>query len=103
MTDGQLLKAASGFRKGLLKNHSSESMCFVVTYPLQGYLSFLGFKTALIEGEIDCGDHIVGHFWLRLPDGRICDPTADQFSIPERAMPPVYIGEKPNWYEETVR
>jgi hypothetical protein len=35
-----------------------------------------------------------------MQDGRIIDPTADQFYTPTWAeMPPVYIGELPDWYQ----
>lgn len=75
-------------------------MCFATSAPLQGYLSMLDIETELIEGEIKIEKNIYHHVWLRLPDGRILDPTADQFDCPNgSAMPKVYLGIKPNWYE----
>ena len=40
------------------------------------------------------------HCWLRLADGRIIDPTADQFG---NGMPKVYIGTLPAGYKEEPR
>ena len=99
MSDKKLRRIAEDFRDGILCEGSSRRMCFMITAPLQGYLSYLGCETELIEGEIDRPDHVAQHFWLRLPDGRILDPTADQFTKPDgSAMPCVYVGERPAWY-----
>ena len=93
-----LFTIALGFRRGLLGKGTSDDMCFIVCPPLQGYLSFLGYETELVEGYINDTNH---HFWLRLPDGRIIDPTADQFMTPAREpMPKVYIGPLPQWYRQ---
>lgn len=35
------------------------------------------------------------HIWLELSDGRVLDPTADQFPL---SLPPVYLGEQPMQY-----
>jgi len=56
----------------------------------------VGYETTLIEGDFG----LTNHYWLRLTDGRIVDPTADQFSRPDRRMPKIYIGPKPEWYKE---
>lgn len=58
----------------------------------------MGVECRLIKGsvhkEINC------HFWLELPDGTIIDATASQFRRRnQRAMPLVYIGERPEWYD----
>lgn len=98
MTDRQLLKIATGFRAGILDGRISDSMCFIVCAPLAGLLSVSGIEVEQREGEIDCGDYVVGHHWLELADGRILDPTADQFSTEARPMPDVYIGPRPDWY-----
>ena len=48
----------------------------------------------------DIGKDIFNHYWLKLPDGRILDPTASQFKTPEgEEMPKMYLGEKPKWYK----
>jgi len=72
------------------------NMCYMVCAPLQSFLEQEGKRTELIEGEV-YGRY---HFWLRLPDGRIIDPTADQFFSSEGAiMPKIYIGKQPLWYK----
>ena len=104
MEDKDLLKIAHGFRKGLLQNLRSKEMCFAVCAPLQGLLSAIyKLDTELVEGTLT---HMNGqlaerwqHYWLKLPDGRILAPTADQFKDPNGdPMPAVYLGEKPYWY-----
>lgn len=70
-------------------------MCFAVCAALQGWLSFRGVSTELVEGDFKR----TNHYWLALPDGTIIDPTADQFTKPcGGPMPKVYIGERPHWY-----
>ena len=64
-------------------------MCGVVCYPLRAYLSAIyGMQ---VEEE-DVLLHSSNHVFLRLPDGRVLDPTADQFGE-ER----VYLGP-PLWF-----
>jgi len=101
MSDKELLKITSQFTKGILGKHQSSSMCFAVSAPLQGFLSVCGFETQLIEGEIEVSkNELWNHFWLKLPDGRILDATANQFRTPDnKEMPKIYLGEKPNWYK----
>ena len=99
MSPLDIKKIATGFRKGFLGKNPSSGQCFVLSVSLQGYLDFMGCKTDLIEGGIRDTDW--NHFWLRLPDGTIIDPTADQFNgfdgLPK--MPRIYIGPKPEHYE----
>lgn len=96
-----LHRIALDFRRGILGDNPSAWMCFAVCAPLQGFLSMLGYQTELINGCLLDGDgDELCHYWLKLPDGRIIDPTADQFSTPERPMPEVYIGKLPEWYQE---
>lgn len=89
-TDKQLLKIATEFRKGILGRRKSHRMCGMVCFGLQGYLRFLGFPTRVCEGIVGDGNHI----WLELPDGRVLDPTADQFNNGETIYPPVYMGDR---------
>jgi hypothetical protein len=98
-----LYRTVFSFRKGIIGKRSSDLMCFAVCAPLQGYLGMLGYETKLVKGEIDVSaDYVIGHYWLALPDGRIIDPTADQFESPTgEKMPEVYIGERPEWYRVT--
>lgn len=86
------------FRKGLLDGRPSDQMCFVVCWPLHGFLNTLGIACDLIEGNVKGVSS--NHYWLKLPDGRIIDPTADQFNSDYYKMPKVYIGPKPEHYVE---
>lgn len=100
MKDWQLKATALGVRQGILEGRSHPGpsmMCFAICAPLQGYLSFLGVEANLIEGEIRGSD--CNHVWLELQDGRILDPTADQFKTPTgEGMPKIYLGKQPDWY-----
>jgi hypothetical protein len=87
---------AARVRKRILGRKPSRDQCFVVCSSLQGTLLALGYDPTLVVGEIN-GEH--DHIWLRLPDGRILDPTADQFKTPTgEPMPAVYLGPLPTWY-----
>ena len=95
MKQSELIKVVRGFRRGILDGRQSRHMCVAVCLPLQGYLSFLGVKSKIMEGETPD----VNHVWLRLSDGTIIDPTAHQFPRPDGGkMPAVYVGPQPEWY-----
>ena len=64
-------------------------MCLAVCAPLQGFLSLAGIDTTIVEAHFAETNHV----WLQLPDGRILDPTADQFGLDV-----VYIGPLPLSY-----
>jgi hypothetical protein len=102
MTDKQLLKTVTSFRKGILGRKSPLKMCYAVCWPLNTYLNGCGVQNELTEGEVKLSGHneglSIGHFWLTLSDGRIIDPTASQFNgFGNEDMPIVYLGEKPKW------
>ena len=89
MTDAELIEFASEFREGILEGRSSWMMCFAVAAPLAGLLKMHGVDAVLKEGDL--GE--LNHFWLCLPDGRVLDPTADQFNdFGVELMPSVYLG-----------
>lgn len=90
MTDAELIQIASDFREGILDGGSSEMMCAAVSWPLAGYLGFVGVRAEPVESDLGHMNHI----WLRLEDGRALDATADQFNrlFPDMALPPVYLG-----------
>lgn len=91
-----LYRTVLSFRKGILGKQESDRMCYAVCAPLQSFLKVLGYETELIEGDF----RFTNHYWLRLPNGQIIDPTADQFTTPGGApMPKVYIGKMPEWYK----
>lgn len=95
----ELKKIVTGFTKGLLGKGSATSKCYMVCFPLQAYLTFIGVETELINGEVNSEKHTWGHFWLRLKDGTIIDPTCDQFNIEGGLkMPKIYIGKLPDAY-----
>ncbi len=88
----ELKQVCSGFRRGLIKKREGDMMCAIVCYPLSGYLSILGERTEIVEVSLRYSNHV----FLRLSDGRVLDPTADQFGGPK-----VYIGP-PLWYHEDL-
>ena len=90
MTDRELKSLCSSFRKGLISAREGDMMCGVVSYALQGYLSFLGCESNIEEVNL----RYLNHVFLRLLDGRVLDATADQFGGPR-----VYLG-KPMWYHK---
>lgn len=108
MNDSDLIACATGFLDGIQGDKpTSHKLCFMVCAPLDGYLSFLGVESKMVEGEITVNEQVCQHLWIELPDGRILDPTADQFpllpnAIPQlqgmEKMPRVYLGPKPPWY-----
>lgn len=85
MTDRELIRIARQFRRGLLGRKSSTDMCMVVSGPLQGVLAGMGVETTLETVEFISTNHV----WLRLPDGRVLDATADQFG-----KDAIYLGEE---------
>jgi hypothetical protein len=99
MTDKQILATARAMRRGILGKKSSVDMCMVVSAPLQGYLSAVyGLETELEEVWFDeTPQGTTNHVFLRLTDGRILDPTADQFGLE-----PVYLGEMPALYQAWI-
>lgn len=86
MTDAELVEFASEFREGILDGKPSARFCFMVVAPLAALLSLYGVEAKVVESDLGW----CNHFWLRLPDGRTLDPTADQFG--ELGLPPVYLG-----------
>ena len=96
MSDASLADIVIGFRNGLLGKRRSTDMCRVVCLPLQSYLRVEGYETTVVDGTVEGWDHC----WLSLADGRIIDPTVDQFG---NGMPKVYIGTLPAGYKEEPR
>ena len=99
LKDKELLKICSQFRYGVIGRGKANRKCYMITAPLCSYLKFLKIECTMIEGFVTIGENITNHFWILLPDGRIIDPTADQFNeIKGLEMPKVYLGQKPDWY-----
>ena len=98
MKDRELRRIAREFRAGILGEQPSDLMCLAVCAPLQSFLSSLyEFNTKLEEVQFPRSNH----FWLRLEDGRILDPTADQFSG-DLKLPKVYLGDVPAVYRRWI-
>jgi hypothetical protein len=87
VSDKKLAGICKAFRDGLLNNGPSCLMCAVVCRPLAGYLSSIGIDCEEVLIEFEWGNHM----FLRLRDGRVLDPTADQFG--DMKLPPIYIGK----------
>lgn len=93
--DAELLRMVAAFREGILNGESSAFMCHAICLPLQSLLAHGGLDVTRVQGWVDCGDYDMEHTWLRLADGRVLDPTADQFPL---SLPPVYLGQLPAAY-----
>lgn len=96
LTDKQIKIICLEFRKGVLGRRKSRAMCAKVSWALQGYLNFLGLPTRVCEGDVGEWNHL----WLALPDGRVIDATADQFSTARKKYPQVYIGKPLSIHKE---
>jgi hypothetical protein len=99
MNSRELKSVARGIRSGILGKRSSVDMCMVVSAPLQGMLSAVyGVACELEEVWFDeTPQGTTNHVFLRLPDGRILDATADQFGLE-----PVYLGPMPTQYQAWI-
>lgn len=100
--DKELIRIVTQFSHGLCKNYKKNAhrsgMCWVVSAPLQAFLSVCGYETEIINCEIKQGKQTHVHHCLKM-NGSIIDATASQFKTPEgKQMPKVYIGKKPKWY-----
>lgn len=94
--DRDLLRLARAAREQITLGGRSNGYCAVVCVPLATYLTRRGLPAVDVHGAV--GDW--QHTWIELGDGRILDPTADQFNrASARRMPPVYLGARPAHYE----
>lgn len=99
ISDEDLIEIASEFRLGLIGDRSSEGCCFMVSAPLAALLSGVyGVPCDLVESDhSDMGTACYEHFWIRLSDGRVLDPTFDQFCSEEPV--PVYLGAPTEFHQ----
>jgi hypothetical protein len=95
VTDKALIRFAKEFRDGLLAGRASDRMCGVVCWPLAALLRVNGVDCEAegIEWSMDGEAEARNHWFIQLADGRILDPTADQFGLK-----PVYLGPMPQLY-----
>lgn len=90
MTDDELRSIASEFRSGIVGDGgSSDAMCFAISAPLASLLGLYGVDCDLAKSDHSNIDNSEWHehFWIKLADGRVLDPTFDQFG-----GDPVYVG-----------
>lgn len=88
MSDEELITFANDFREGILGGRPSAWMCAAISWPLANLLRCFGVECSCEEGDLgDCN-----HVWIELQDGRVLDPTADQFNYFPKQYPPVYLG-----------
>lgn len=98
-SDAEIIECATEFRNSMLDGASSDMQCFTVSFALSGWLSFaLGLDTRMWESDLGYIEHV----WLKLPDGRCLDATADQLNKRKRGkpFPPVYLGHVPQWHRQ---
>ena len=101
VSDTRLKSIVAAFRRGILGRGSSHDMCAAVCMPLQSYLSSVeGIDTRLTSVEFQDGGLVFEHCFLTLPDGRILDPTADQFNTELVKFPQVFLGKLPHLYQQ---
>ena len=68
---------------------SSRLSCAMVCWPLGPLLNLHGVSCEVVESDLGEGNHI----WIRLEDGRVLDPTIDQFNyLFAESWPEVYLG-----------
>lgn len=104
MTDDELIGFSMEFRKGILgSNGSPVGMCFAVSAPLVALLGVYGIDAELVESDLSAHPDSIcyEHFWIRLADGRVLDPTFDQFCSEEPI--PVYLGKPTEFHQSPVR
>lgn len=96
MTDAELIATCTEFRRGLLGRRSPRWQCAKVCWAMAPYLEFFHQVTLAVcmsENVEFARGRTCNHVWLQLADGRVLDPTADQFSTKARPLPAIYLGE----------
>lgn len=101
MTDAELITTCRDFRGGLLgEGKSGLGMCAVVCLPLSSFLS----AVCSVKAECFICDHAdhptspsLNHVWMELADGRVLDPTFDQFCSDEPVD--IYLGPPTEFHQ----
>lgn len=94
--DRELRRIARIAREHITLGAHPQGYCIAICVPLATYLTRRGVIAMDVHGGV--GDW--QHTWIALSDGRILDPTADQFNRPGAArMPAIYLGARPAHYE----
>lgn len=76
MTDVELLQDASEFRDAIFGDKDSARMCAAISDPLCAALEVKGVPAQVMESNPGESNHV----FIQLQDGRVLDPTADQFN-----------------------
>ncbi|CAN7600352.1 hypothetical protein [Acidovorax delafieldii] len=84
-----LLTYAQIFRETVLQGCSSQRMCVALSAPLHAAFRARGTASELLIADLGECEHV----FLRLADGQVLDPTADQFNpFSREKLPGVYLG-----------
>jgi len=86
MTDEELIRFAKEFRDGILDGRDPSRTCYMVSAPLAPLLRVSGVECSIDGWQTEEENH----YFVRLKDNRILDPTIDQFAGWEET--PVYLG-----------
>ncbi len=87
--DVEVLQYATQFRHAIIGDGDSTQMCAAISGPLASAFAIKGIPALVMESDLG----ICNHVFLRLADGRILDPTADQFNwCSSQSLPGVYLG-----------
>lgn len=70
--------------------------CYQVVAAFLAVAVFPGAEPA--TGYYHGKNHVTDHAWLKLDDGRICDPT--RFWLENRKRPSIFIGKPDECYDE---
>jgi hypothetical protein len=89
MPDDKLVEYARSFRRGIIEDKPSDRYCFMICAPLTTLLNVEGCMCRMVEGQV-AHDGGRNHYWIVFPDGRVLDPTLDQFGDDR---PDVYLGD----------
>lgn len=95
MKDKELLKYVKEFTKGITESNSV-GKCYMVVAPLSTLLDMSGVENEIEKGIVIYKGEEYEHFWIKLKDGRILDPTSDQFKKLNLKCP--YLGKMPTRY-----
>lgn len=95
MTEKKIAQISKLFTKGILDGMTSVDKCFIVCAPLAAYLSIFGIECTLTEGEINHCEATLHHYWITLSNGKIIDPTADQFGLLNQ-----WVTKQPSYYKQ---
>lgn len=91
-----LLTYAQDFRESVLQGCSSQRMCVALSAPLHAAFRARGTASELLITDLGECEHV----FLRLADGQVLDPTADQFnSFSREKLPGVYVGRPASIHE----